>query len=221
MACRFRRLDGEKLAAAKKEFLQMERDGIVRRSNSPWSSPLHMVRKPDGSWRPCGDYRRLNLVTVPDSYPLPNMLDFSERIAGCTIFSKVDLRKGYHQILMHPGDIEKTAIATPFGLFEFLRMTFGLRNAGNTFQRQMDRLLSGLDFVFVYLDDIIIGSRSAAEHVRHLRALFQRQDWSSTRRSVSLEWRRWNFWATTSPPPESPPSPAEWQPSSSIRLLLR
>jgi hypothetical protein len=93
-------------------------------------------------------------VTVPDSYPLPNMLDFSERIAGCTIFSKVDLRKGYHQILMHPGDIENTAIATPFGLFEFLRMTFGLRNAGNTFQRQMDRLLAGLDFVFVYLDDI-------------------------------------------------------------------
>ncbi len=66
-------------------------------------------------------------MTVPDSYPLPNMLDFSERIAGCTIFSKVDLRKGYHQILMHPGDIEKTAIATPFGLFEFLRMTFGQR----------------------------------------------------------------------------------------------
>jgi hypothetical protein len=181
LACRFRRLDGEKLAAAKKEFLQMERDGIVRRSNSPWSSPFHMVRKPDGSWRPRGDYRRLNLVTVPESYPLPNMLDFSERIAGCTIFSKVDLHKGYHQILMHPGDIEKTAIATPFGLFEFLRMTFGLRNAGNTYQRQIDRLLAGLDFVFVYLDDIIIGSRSAAEHGRHLRALFQ---WLQTARLV-------------------------------------
>lgn len=140
ISSRFRRLDGEKLAAAKAEFLQMERDGIVRRSDSPWSSPLHMVKKPDGSWRPCGDYRRLNLVTVPDSYPLPNMLDFAERIAGCTIFSKVDLRKGYHQIMMNPEDIKKTAITTPFGLFEFLRMTFGLRNAGNTFQRRMDRL---------------------------------------------------------------------------------
>jgi hypothetical protein len=75
---------------------------------------------------------------------------------------------------MHLGDIEKTAIANLFGLFEILRMTFGLRNAGNTFQRQMDRLLAGLDFVFVYLDDIIIGSRSATEHSWHLRALFQR-----------------------------------------------
>ncbi len=83
-------LNGEKLAAAKKEFLQMEKDGIVRQSNSPWSSPLHMVRKPDGILQPRGDYRWLNLVTVPDSYPLSNMLDFSERIAGCSIFSKVD-----------------------------------------------------------------------------------------------------------------------------------
>jgi hypothetical protein len=99
------------------------------------------------------------------------MLDFQERIAGCTIFSKVDLRKGYHQILMHPGDILKTAIATPFGLFEFLRMMFGLRNAGNTFQRLMDRILAGLDFVFVYLDDVII--RSMSEHLQHVRILFQ------------------------------------------------
>jgi hypothetical protein len=102
------------------------------------------------------------------------MLDFQERITGCTIFSKVDLRKGYHQILMHPGDIPKTAIATPFGLFEFLRMTFGLRNAGNTFQRLMDHILAGLNFVFVYRDDVIIGSRSMSEHLQHVRTLFQR-----------------------------------------------
>jgi hypothetical protein len=140
---KFRRLDGEKLAAAKAEFTALERDGIIRRSASPWVSPLHLVRKPDGSWRPCGDYRRLNLATVPDAYPLPNMLDFAARVAGCTIFSKVDLRKGYYQILIHPADIEKTAVTTPFGLFEFTRLPFGLRNAGNTFQRMMDRVLAG------------------------------------------------------------------------------
>jgi hypothetical protein len=108
ITAKFRRLDAEKLAAAKAEFDQLERDGIIRRSESPWASPLHMVRKPDGSWRPCSDYRRLNLVTIPDSYPLPNMMDFA---------AKVDLRKGYHQIPMHARDIAKTAIITPFGLY--------------------------------------------------------------------------------------------------------
>ncbi len=131
IASPFRRLDTEKLAAAKAEFAALERDGIIRRSSSPWASPLHMVKKPDGSWRCCGDYRRLNNVTVPDTYPLPNMMDFSSRVAGCSIFTKIDLRKGYYQIPMHPADILKTAIITPFGLFEFLRLTFGLRNAGS------------------------------------------------------------------------------------------
>jgi hypothetical protein len=110
VTARFRRLEAEKLAAAKAEFLQLEKEGIVRRSDSPWASPLHMVRKPDGSWRPSGDYHRLNLVTEPDAYPLPNMMDFTTRVAGCKVFSKIDLRKGYLQIPMHLADIQKTAI---------------------------------------------------------------------------------------------------------------
>jgi hypothetical protein len=88
IASRFRRLDAEKLAAAKAEFLQLEKEGIVRWSDSPWSSPLHMVRKADGTWRPCGDFRCLNMVTVADWCSLPNMLDFAGKAAGCTIFSK-------------------------------------------------------------------------------------------------------------------------------------
>jgi len=85
VASAFRRLDTEKLAAAKKEFLALEAARVVRRSRSPWASPLHIVRKSDGSWRPCGDYRRLNAVIVPDTYPIPNMMDFVAQAAGCTL----------------------------------------------------------------------------------------------------------------------------------------
>jgi transposase InsO family protein len=176
ISSKFRRLDGEKLAAAKAEFAKMEAEGVVRRSTSPWSSPLHMVEKPDGSWRPCGDFRRLNLVTQVDTYPLPNMLDFSASVAGCTYFSKIDLRKGYYQIPMNKADIPKTAVATPFGLYEFTRMPFGLRNAGSTFQRLMDRVLSGLPFCFWYLDDIIVASIGREPHLLHLEQLFERLD---------------------------------------------
>ncbi len=85
IAAKFRKLDGEKLAAAKAEFKQLQEDGIIQRSISPWSSPLHIVRKPDGSWWPCGDFRRLNLVTEPDVYPLSKMLDFAAKAASCTV----------------------------------------------------------------------------------------------------------------------------------------
>jgi Reverse transcriptase (RNA-dependent DNA polymerase) len=78
-----------------------------------------MVEKTDGSWRPCGDFRQLNLVTTANSYPLPSMMDFSMKAEGCTVFSKIDLRKGYYQIPMHAADIEKTVITTPFRLFKF------------------------------------------------------------------------------------------------------
>ncbi len=144
----------------------------MQRSTSPWASPLHMAMEKDGSWRPCRNFRRLNLVTEPDSYPLLKMLDFSARVAGCKVFSKIDFRKGYYQIPMHPADIRKTAICTPFGLFEFRRMPFGLGIAGNTFQWMMDPILAGLSFIFCYLDDIIIASRDEQEHLEHLREVF-------------------------------------------------
>ena len=168
-----RRLDQEKLEAAKKEFAELERLGIIRRSDSPWSSPLHVVPKANGKLRPCGDYRRLNEMTEDDKYPLPHIHDFNAKLIGAKVFSKVDLIRGYHQIPVAAEDIQKTAICTPFGLWEYVRMPFGLKNAAQRFQRLMDHILDGLPWCFVYLDDILIASKTMEQHKEHLEELFK------------------------------------------------
>lgn len=176
VALKARRLAPDRLKIAKQEFDTMLQLGIARPSKSQWASPLHMVPKADNCWRPCGDYRALNTRSIPDKYPVRYLEDFTAGLHGKIIFTTLDLQKAYHQIPVAEEDIEKTAIITPFGLFEFPLMSFGLRNAAQTFQRFMDEVLQGLDFCFCYIDDILIASSSAEEHLFHIDLVLQRLD---------------------------------------------
>ncbi|CAB0043295.1 unnamed protein product, partial [Trichogramma brassicae] len=165
-----RRLAGDRLAAAKAEFKKLLDRGIIRPSSSQWASPLHLVPKPGNTWRITGDYRLLNARTQPDRHPLPIIEDLLQESVG-KVFSVVDLYKAFYQIPVAEEDISKTAVTTPFGLFEFVGMPLGLRNSAQTFQRTMNYLLRDLDFVRCYQDDILVLSASHEQHLQHLREL--------------------------------------------------
>ncbi len=157
------------------QVAEMEAAGVVRPSTSPWSSPVVLVKRSDGRSRFCVDYRRLNDKTRKDVYPLPRMDDVLERLGGATIFTTLDLASGYWQVPIAEKDQAKTAFVTPDGLYEFRRMPFGLCNAPATFQRLIDRALSGLKWsaCLVYLDDVLVYGRDLAEHNERLRRVLR------------------------------------------------
>ena len=159
------------------EALQKMYDaGTIRESTSPWSSPLVFVRKKNGQLRPCVDYRKLNMITKQDAYPLPRIQDCLDALAGAQLFSSMDITSAYNQIPVREEDIPKTAFVSKYGLFEFLFMPFGMHNATATFQRMIELAAAGLQWqiCLIYLDDILVFSQNFDEHLDRLGQVFDR-----------------------------------------------
>ncbi|KAL4038370.1 hypothetical protein IC575_001990 [Cucumis melo] len=149
--------------------------GFIRPSVSSCGAPVLFVKKKDGSMRLCIDYRELNKVTVKNRYPLPRIDDLFDQLQGATVLSKIDLRSGYHQLRIKDGDVSKTAFHSRYGHYEFIVMSFGLTNAPAVFMDLMNRVFREfLDtFVIVFIDDILIYSKTEAEHEEHLCIVLQ------------------------------------------------
>ncbi|KAK1611777.1 hypothetical protein QYE76_035450, partial [Lolium multiflorum] len=149
--------------------------GLIQPSASPWRSPVLFVDKKDGATRLCTDYRKLNDVTIKNKYPLPKIEDLFDQLTGATVFSKIDLRNGYHQLKIRATDIPKTAFTTRYGLYEYNVMSFGLTNAPAYFMNLMNKIfMNFLDkFVVVFIDDILIYSKSEEEHEQHLEVILE------------------------------------------------
>ena len=160
----------------KRQIETLLEQGWIRPSSSPYGAPILFIPKKDGKWRMCIDYRALNRITVKNRYPLPKVEELMDRLHGARYFTKIDLYSGYHQIRVRESDIEKTAFVSRYGSFEYLVMPFGLCNAPATFQRIMNTILrDGLDkFVLVFLDDILVYSKTREEHIQHLRSILSR-----------------------------------------------
>ena len=164
--CKVRPIPADLLPQVKKMFQEMQEAGVISRvngnSNTKWSSALHVVRKSDQKPRICGDYRLLNSKIVCDSYPLPLMRDISQKLHGSKIFTKIDLKKAYWNIPLE--NKHKSTLVTPFGAYFFNRLPFGIASAPASYQKAMDTIFHGIPDLFIYMDDLLIFSKSQSEH---------------------------------------------------------
>lgn len=175
---RFYRVSPEKRKVLESEVDYMLENGLAVPSTSSWSSPCLLVGKPDGIFRPCTDFRKINAVTKPDSFPFPRMEDCIDQVGSATFVSKFDLLKGYWQVPLSDRAKEICSFVTPSGLYSYTVMPFGLCNAPATFQRLMNKVVRGLEGCAVYLDDVVVFSDTWEEHLQLVRALFDRLRWA-------------------------------------------
>ncbi|GKD63461.1 putative reverse transcriptase domain-containing protein, partial [Tanacetum coccineum] len=157
------------------QLKELSNKGFIRLSSSPWGAPILFVKKKDGSFRMCIDYYELNKLTVKNPYPLPRIDDLFDQLQGSSIYSKIDLRSGYHQLRVREEDIPKTAFRIRYGHYEFQVRPFGLTNAPAVFMDLMNRVCKPyLDkFMIVFIDDILIYSRNEKEHEEHLKTILE------------------------------------------------
>lgn len=169
------RMAPAELKELKSQLEELSSKGFIRPSVSPWGAPVLLVKKKDGRSRLCVDYRQLNKVTIKNKYLLPRIDDLMDQLRGASVFSKIDLKSGYHQIRVKDEDISKTAFRTRYGHYEYVVMPFGVTNAPAIFMDYMNRIFHPfLDrFVVVFIDDILIYSKDAEEHEIHLKQVLQ------------------------------------------------
>ena len=171
---RMPRLSPEKLGILQVELQKLQYLNVIEPANSPYGTPVYLVLKKDGCYRVMGDFRLLSKQTVPDRYTLPLLTDFVDFMSGSKHFSSLDLYKSYHQMKIAEQDIPKTAMVTPLDSYCFRKTPMGLCSAGASFQRFVNEVLRGLPFVFVYIDDVLIFSKTREEHIKHLTLVFER-----------------------------------------------
>ena len=186
------RMASVELKELKAQLQELVDGGFIRPSISPWGAPVLFVKKKDGTWRLCIDYRQLNKVTIRNKYPLPRIDDLFDQLQGAKVFSKIDMRSGYHQLRIRGSDIPKTAFRTRYGHYEFLVMSFGLTNAPAAFMDLMNWVFRPyLDrSVIVFINDILVYSRSELEHERHLGLVLQ----TLRRHQLYAKFNKCEFW---------------------------